>query len=160
MFIADVMAKDEAGAYSDDEFDTALWQAVCDRLDSKEDLEALPDAAWVCYLSRRVEWQVGNGGFAQAVLNVPHLLEPAAEAFDMLSKPQVAVRIREAHALYEKEKASLPEVRPDNLTAISEHLDEDAFDHLDEGLDEIGFWSDKERLAFVRAHRDEFRNLT
>jgi Domain of unknown function (DUF4375) len=158
MPLSAVVAKDQAGGYSDAEFDDALWLALCERVRSIEELEGLPPVARTYYASRYVEWEVGNGGFAQAVLNVPEFLEPAAKAFEVLGKPEVSARIREAAAIYSKEVASLPEVRPGNEPALSDYFLDNAFTHLDEGLEELGFWSDKERIAFVRAHRHEFAN--
>ena len=156
--LSSVLARDEAGTYSDGEFDDALWLALCVCVRSVDDLAALSRVARTYYASRYVEWEVGNGGFAQAVLNVPEYLEPAAQAFEVLGKPQVSVRIREAAAILTAELASLPEVRPGNESTLSEYFLENAFTHLDEGLEEIGLWSDKERLAYVRAHRQEFAN--
>jgi hypothetical protein len=153
-----IIAKDQAGGYSDAEFDDALWLALCERVRTIEELEALPAVARTYYASRYVEWEVGNGGFAQVVLNVPEFLEPAATAFEALGKPEVSARIREAAAIYGSEVASLPEMRPGNEPALSSYFLDNAFTHLDEGLEELGFWSDKERIAFVRAHREELAN--
>jgi len=158
MSVSAIIAKDEAGGYSDAEFDDALWLALCDRVQCGDGLETLPAALRTYYTSRYVEWEVGNGGFAQAVLNVPEYLEPAAQAFEVLGKVKVAKRIREAIAIYQDEIASLPAVRPGSEPAISEYFQDNAFNHLDEGLEEIGFWSDAERLAFVRLHRREFKD--
>lgn len=155
--IASVIAKDAAGEFaSDAEFDDALWLAMCDCVKSAADLEALPEVARNYYASRYVEWEVGNGGFAQAVLNIPEYLKMGALAFEALRKPQVAARIREAMAILKAERDSLPNVSPGNEPALSEYFLENAFEHLDEGLEDIGFWSDPERLAYVRANREAF----
>jgi hypothetical protein len=156
MNLADILAKDAAGEFTDAQFDDALWLALCERVRCVEDLNELPAPARTYYASRYVEWEVGNGGFAQAVLNVPEYLEPAASAFEVLAKPAVAARIREALSLYRTELASLPVPAPGKEQELSEYFLDNAFEHLDEGLEELGFWSDQERIAYVRARRQEF----
>lgn len=153
--LSSVIAKDAAGEFtSDAEFDDALWLALCERVSSAADLADLPEVARNYFASRYVEWEVGNGGFAQAVLNIPDYLEPGALAFEALGKPQVAARIREAVAIVKAEVQALPKVRPGNEPALSDYFLDNAFSRLDEGLEAIGFWSDAHRLSYVRAHRD------
>jgi hypothetical protein len=159
MSLASVIAKESAGGFgSDAEFDDALWLALCERVRSVADLEALPEVARNYYASRYVEWEVGNGGFAQAVLNIPEYMEMGALAFEALQKPQVAARIREALALLKAEVGALPKVRPGNEPALSDYFLDNAFSHLDEGLEDICFWSDAERLAYVRANVQALAN--
>jgi hypothetical protein len=121
---------------------------------SVSDLEALPEVARNYYASRYVEWEVGNGGFAQAVLNIPEYMELGALGFEALQKPLVAARIRQAMAIRKAEEEALPDVRPGNEQALSDYFLDNAFEHLDDGLEDIGFWSDTERLSYVRANRN------
>jgi len=153
--LASVLAKDAGGGFaSDAEFDDALWLALCERVKSIADLGALPEVAKNYYASRYVEWEVGNGGFAQSVLNIPEYLEPGAQGFEALGKTEVASRIREALTIYKAEVAALPEVKPGNEPALSDYFLNNAFSHLDEGLEGIGFWSDAERVLYVRSNRE------
>ncbi len=153
--LTSIIAKDIAGEFASDcEFDDALWLALCEVVKSPNDLAALPEVARNYYASRYVEWEVGNGGFVQAVLNIPEYLEPGAIAFEALGKPQISARIREAATILATEVSSLPEVRPGNEQALSDYFLENAFAHLDEDLDAIGFWSDADRVSYVRANRD------
>lgn len=86
-------------------------------------------------------------------MNIPEYLEPGALAFEALGKPQVAARIREAIAILKAEVATLPEVKPGNEPALSDYFLDNAFAHLDQSLEAIGFRSDTERLSYVRAKR-------
>ncbi len=155
--LSSIIAKDTAGEFaSDADFDDALWLALCDQVTSTADLAGLSEVARNYYASRYVEWEVGNGGFAQAVLNIPDYLEPGALAFEALGKPQVADRIREALAIFQTEVQTLPEVKPGNEPALSDYFLDNALSDLDKGLEAIGFWSDADRLSYVRANRGAF----
>lgn len=146
----ELLAKDEVTGVPDAELDDALWLALSRRIRSIDELELLSVPVQTYYASRYVEWEVGNGGFAQAVLNIPEWLEPAACAFENLGKPKVAETIREARQIYEREKSALPEVRPGAEPELSDYFLENAFNYLDDRLDQIHFWSDDMRLAYVR----------
>jgi hypothetical protein len=154
--INELMTKDAAGQLSDGEFDDALWLGLCERIKSVDALERFPEPVRTYYASRYVEWEVGNGGFAQAVLNVPEWLEAAAVAFETLGKPLVAELIRQAQSLYEVEKSKLPEVKPGAEPTLSAYFNDNAFNELDEKLEDVDFWSDAARLAYVRTNRAAF----
>ena len=50
----------------------------------------------VYFATRLVEWDVCNGGFAQAAMNYLGVFEHAAAGFELLGKPAIVVLIREA----------------------------------------------------------------
>jgi hypothetical protein len=139
--IEELMSKDAAGQLPDDEFDDALWLGLCERIKGVQDLARFPEPVRTYYASRYVEWEVGNGGFAQAVLNVPEWLTPAASAFEALGKPQVANLIRQAQSLYQSEKSKLPKVRPGAEPTLSLYFNDNVFNELDEKLESVDFWS-------------------
>lgn len=44
----------------------AIWLLLSEKIHSVEDLEKYPPEVGVYYGSRLLQWEVGNGGFAQA----------------------------------------------------------------------------------------------
>lgn len=154
--INELLGEGEIAQVSDSELDDAVWLSLCEKISTPKDLLAFPDVVGTYYASRYVEWEVGNGGFAQAVLNVPEWLGPAAAAFKALGKPMVTDIIVEAQEIVRREISALPEVRPGAEQALSDYFYDNAFNHLDAQLDDIGFWSDDRRVALVRENREQF----
>lgn len=156
MNIEILMKQDIAGEITDDQFDDELWLALCERITDIQSLAELPVPVKTYYASRYVEWEVGNGGFAQAALNVPEWLEPSAQAFEVLGKPKIAKLIRQALQIYAKEESPLPDVKPGAEPELSDWFYENEFNKLDEQIESVDFWSDSTRLAYVRNNRQAF----
>lgn len=136
----------ESNSLSDSEFDDQLWLIFCDRVSEPKDLSKLPPATLTYYASRLLQWEVGNGGFAQAANNVPSWFSHASRAYDALGKPEFATLIRKAEAL-------IPE-DPDDLEEF-----ESEFEELDETLSDVEWEIDAERIAFVKSNRSAFVSL-
>ncbi|MEW6213557.1 MAG: DUF4375 domain-containing protein [Acidobacteriota bacterium] len=157
MSIREFIDRDAREPMDNAQFDDALWLALCERVSDPESLGALPHEVGVYYATRLVEWDVGNGGFAQATMNYPEWFDLAAAGFEELGKPAVASLIREAKALVSLEAENMAKAREGGLEGVFDYFKENAFDSLNERIEEVDFWSDDTRVAYVRQHRDAFR---
>lgn len=156
--IESVLDRDQRGEYAEwTDFDDALWGAVASRVDINA-LGDLPAPVRVYFTTRLIEWDVGNGGFAQAAMNYLGAFKHAAEGFDALGIPAIAGLIRAAEQVARSEQADIDEAREGGIEAAFEYFAEShAFDEFDERLDEIGWFDQGEvRLDYVRAHRESF----
>ena len=159
--IRNVLDRDQRGEFATwSDFDSALWSAVCDVVESPNDITAFPDPFQFYYATRMLEWDVGNGGFAQAAMNYPNLFEPAARGYEALGKPHLAAFVREATEAADRERPIIDEAREGGLEDAFEYFREGAFDQFDERLEEVGWYgNDEDRLNYVRAHRELFASL-
>src|SRR5262245_16504240 len=101
--IAALMQADERGELEDTVFDDELWTFVANKVGGPEDRERFADPVIVYFASRYLEWEVGNGGFAQAAYNIPEWFPLAAWSYDALGLEKAGDVIREASALLPKE---------------------------------------------------------
>jgi hypothetical protein len=128
---ADVIAADARERMPDDDFDGALWAALCGRVDAGDDPSEWPSSVRAYYATRMIDWEVANGGFRQAMHNVPELFQAAVAGYELLGRTDLAEVLRSALAA----------------------PDLDALDALDVQLGE----NDQERIVYVREHTTEFR---
>jgi hypothetical protein len=156
-----LMDADESRPLEDDDFDTELWKLLCDRVESLDSLKEWPPEVIAYYASRLMEWEVGNGGFAQAAYNIPDWFAPAAEGYEMLDLPAAAERIRVAQelALGDREKFSFLRRRQARIHKVFQAFEESRLNELNGGLDALGWWATDTRLAFVRRNRPAFRRI-
>jgi len=144
------------------EFDDNLWILLCKKIGSPKDLEAFRHPVAVYYASRLLEWEVGNGGFAQAVYNIPDWFEYAAIGYAALGKRKAVQLIRDALALLKGEREDLKEKRLLDGTTIGElfaHFSESRMIELDKRIPEDEWWIDDERIEYVRKNKDAFREV-
>jgi Domain of unknown function (DUF4375) len=156
--IKSVLDRDQQGEYASwEDFDDALWGVVSVYGDIST-IGDLPEPVRVYFATRLVEWDVGNGGFAQAAMNYLAVFEHAAKGFESLGKPDIAALIRAAAKVAEREQANIDEARAGGVEGAVEYFREgDAFDEFDERLGDVGWFENGEaRLSYVRAHRDDF----
>jgi hypothetical protein len=135
-----LLAPDAKAPLSADDFDTELWLLLTHRIHSPNDLKKLPDAVGIYFASRYVQWEVGNGGFAQAAENIPEWFESAAAGYLALGKPKSAALIRKA----------IP---------VLGSGDDEALEALDSEIPPDEWEIDGERVEFVRSHRQEFEGV-
>jgi hypothetical protein len=136
---ADTKTPLEAG-----KFDDELWLLLTKKVHNPSDLKKYPETVGVYFASRYVQWEVGNGGFAQAAENVPEWFALAASGYESLGKPKFAALIRKAMTL-------LQSGSEDTLEAQLEALDAEI---------PAGEWEiDNERVEFVRKHRSDFAGI-
>lgn len=140
--LAEVIATDESEAMADEDFDDAIWQSLCSRVETVGDLSAYPAGVRMYYATRLIEWEVGNGGFAQAIDNASEFFDEAIAGYRLLGDDASAAL----------------------LTRARDHSSGDAILAVMDG--EVNGppwygapWDDAMRLQHVRAHRDEFRLL-
>ena len=82
----EILEQDETSPLNDDELDHRLWLVLFERISTPKDLHQFRQPVAVYYASRLMQFEVGNGGFAQAAFNIPEWFELAAAAYDSLGK--------------------------------------------------------------------------
>ena len=97
--IAALIDADERGQVDDSTFDSELWLFLIELISSPQDAGRFAKPVTLYYASRYLQWEVGNGGFAQAAYNIPEWFELAASGYDELGLPRFAALIREAMTL-------------------------------------------------------------
>lgn len=113
---------------------------------------------WACFI---LNLQVGNGGFAQAAYNVPHLILVAQAAFERLGRPRAAELCRRAVAMLPAELAEHAAKGfgdGETLEEVFAHFDDSAMAALDQELP-AEFWADDALQALVERHREEFASV-
>lgn len=160
--VAALMDADEANPLEEDDLDDQLWKLLCLKVEDLQSLSGWPAEVAGFYASRLMEWEVGNGGFAQAAYNIPDWFGIAALGYEALELPAAAERIRVAEelALGEREKFSFLKRRRAKINKIFSAFEESRLNELNTGLDELGWWATSARLAYVRRHRQIFRSIT
>lgn len=153
----DLMREDAEGVLEDD-FDSELWFLLIEKIDTVRDLLKFPRPVQVYYASRLMEWEVANGGFAQAAMNIPEWFSPAVSAYRELGKPGCADLILKAQSAARKDWIKIILAKFTIETAFS-YFSEKKFSRLEVKLDEVGWWSDWDRVDYVRRHRDVFCTL-
>lgn len=138
--VADVIRDDEAQPMPMEDFDDALWHASLDAVKLAEDFHALPGGFRMYFATRMVEWEVGSGGFVEAVECAAAYWDEAIAGYRLLGDESSA-----------------------ELLARCKGLDEKALETMDAvvaGPPWNGVpWSDSKRIEYVRAHRAEFRAI-
>jgi len=151
----------DSGSISEETLDSALWMLTCRLLSSDEQAAQLPNPVLNYYASRLMEWEVGNGGFAQAAYNIPHWFERAAEGYDAIGHSSGAQRIREAATMARRDRGIFGRLRraSADIGSIFSAFKASSLDSLAADLDDIGWWAMIDRLKYVLSHRDSFLSL-
>ena len=156
--IAALVDADERGDIDDDTFDDELWIMLMDKIDGPEDRRKFDEPVMVFYASRLMEWEVANGGFAQAAYNYPEWFGLAAWAYRQLGIEKAAGLIEEGIPLLaeeDREKA----FTACEIGGLFKQFSESTLAELDERVDESGWWATEIRLKHARQHRDSFRRI-
>jgi hypothetical protein len=138
---ADVLAEDQAAPRPDEQFDEALWFSMYDEVGSAADLERYAPGVRGYFAIKMVEDEVANGGFAQVFENGVDEYFPAARAGYVILGDRASAELL------------------DRAAAAAD--DTDVLNELDESLDDPPWngnvpWSVAARVAYARAHPDEF----
>ena len=142
--VRELLNADKKSTLEDSVFDDQLWLLLCERIHTPSDLQGLPLEVTHYYASRLVQWEVGNGGFPQAIDNGLQVwFSSAAAAYDIFGKPEFANLIRKANAITLECGDDM-----DSACEQSEVLDEELSD-IDWEIDEL-------RIAYVRDHYEAF----
>jgi hypothetical protein len=147
-----LLAADERNELSDVEFDDLLWCFMIDRGGPVEHPEKSSGPVRDYVASRWMEWEVGNGGFAQAAYNIPDWFDAAADGYTAVGLPRAAARIRAARELIDEGKAQFTRGPQATIKKVFAEFVESDLTELDEGLDAIGWWA-QNRAAFTDAVR-------
>jgi hypothetical protein len=120
-----------------------------------------PESVRHFYACYDLNFQVGNGGFAQAAYNVPHLIPVAQAAFERFGRPKAAELCRRAAAMLPAELAEHAAkgfVGEETLEEVFAHFDDSAMAALDAELP-AEFWADDALQRLVERHREDFASL-
>jgi len=147
----EILERDRRGEYPDwEDLDDALWTAVCD-LYIPVPSDGQIDAVTLYFATRVLEGEVGNGGFAQAAMNVPEWFETAAQSYEMLDRPTLAAFVREAAEAERLERERIDAALDGGLEDAFAYFREGTFQAFDDRLEEVGWWENGEvRLAYAR----------
>jgi hypothetical protein len=159
--VAELMDHDERSPMPLEKFDDALWLLLTDAITEPGQARSLPTPVCHYLASRWLESEVGNGGFAQAAFNIPHWFQLAEEAYRALGKERSAELIREAMSLLNNEQEAIGEksLRGAPVWKIFRHFEASSMAALDAKIVEREWYIDEERIAYVRQHRDAFREV-
>jgi hypothetical protein len=137
--VRDVIESDAASQMRDEDFDDALWSALCGRVTSVQDLDGLPDGVRMYFATRMVEGDIGNGGFEHAVECTAEYFQEAITGYRLLGDHASVQLLQRAHALADD---------PAALAALDAEVSGSPWHGVP--------WGDAARLDYVRDHRDEF----
>jgi hypothetical protein len=163
---------DEASPLEWNTFDDELWSLLCGRIADPSEFDNYPRPVRVYIATRWLQWEVGNGGFAQAAYNGPEWFEMAAIGYADLGKPKAVALIKEALQMLSNERDTLMRKGLNDITllqrtegqdkAIQEvfrHFTESDMAALDDRIPDDEWWIDEQRVAYVRKNRDAFRGI-
>jgi len=157
----DTFAAWDSGSISEETLDTALWMLTCRLVGSDEQAAQIPDPVLNYYASRLMEWEVGNGGFAQAAYNISDWFERAAQGYDAIGHSSAALRIREAGVMARKDRGVFGRLRRvgADIGSIFAAFNASSLDGLASDLDDIGWWAMPDRLKYVLRNRESFLSV-
>ena len=158
--LKDALDRYARGEVDTNTFDDELWLALCDVVNHRdqESFSALPTAVRHYFASRLVECEVGNGGFAQAAFNVPHLFAEAREGYAALDLPGAVDLIATAERLIAEGHAKFSADPEGDIGELFEEFAESALADLDARTEAVGWWATDRRIAYVLEHRAEFES--
>jgi len=120
-----------------------------------------PESVRLFYACYDINFQVGNGGFAQAAYNVPELLPVAQRAFERFGRKQAADLCRRAVSMLPAElREHLAKGLRDgpSIGEVFGHFRESDMAELDSNLPEE-FWADDALQDLVQQYRKEFESV-
>ena len=156
--VAALINADESGRLDDSAFDDELWLLLCERIAAPQDVGRLTKPVVLYYASRYVQWEVGNGGFAQAAYNVPEWFEFAASWYEEVGLLEFAALIREAIALLPLENRETT-FDAQEIGELFDQFSESRLARLDDRLNGSGWEADSRRVQYVRENKDAFRGV-
>jgi hypothetical protein len=157
--LRDLFAADEKTRLQPWEFSERLASRLYARVEKHRDFPHWPKPAQIFYACYNLIFQVGNGGFAQAAYNIPHLFDLAAEGYSALDLEHFAATIREISRALPKE------LRDHQSKGLQGHPTiDDVFAHFEESklaafdgvTSEASWWLGDNLNDFARQHRSEF----
>jgi hypothetical protein len=141
---------------SDGELDDAVWLDLSKKITVPSDLQRFEFPVTVYYASRLLQWEVGNGGFAQAAFNVPEWFELAAMGYRKLGKTAAESIILEVMQLLPENEEVARQLRTGEIEWEEYFVDHDFSIYDDRAYASEEWEIDAERIAYVRANREAF----
>jgi hypothetical protein len=155
--LRELLEQDETAPFEDHVLDDAVWLALCERVSTPKDIEQFQPPVAIYYASRLLQWDVCNGGFAQAAFNIPEWFELAATGYSVLGKNESAQIIREVKDLLAGNQEAVRRLR-DGDSEWEDYFGDHVFSMFDDRVFASDEWEiDRERIAYVRANRDAFK---
>ncbi len=148
----------DANKSLEDDFDSEAWRLTCSKISSINDIETLPLPVKAYYASRYLQWDVGNGGFAQAVMNALELFDLAAFGYREINKPKCSELILKAKKMAHKEMPAILAASA-TLESAFNYFKEGRFSKFDSMLNKIDWWSDFDRVEYIKKNKPDFLSL-
>lgn len=139
-------------------FIESIASALYERLADMPSPEDWPQPVLDFYTLYDLNFQVGNGGFAQAAYNAPDLFPDAIDAFRRLNLPQAAVLCEQALKKLPAELQLFFEkgiLETDSLDDVFEHFNDSELNELDDQIPDE-FWADAELQKLAEDNEDAF----
>lgn len=157
--VTELLDKDEAAPLEYTQFDDALWDLLCQKISSPEDATRFPRPVALYFASRYVQWDVDNGGFAQAAYNVPEWFKLAAEGYRALQLEHSANIIEAAAKVLPKERNELEQkgLFQATIGQVFDHFRSSRMALFDTQINRAEWEADDRRVEYVRNNRDAFR---
>jgi hypothetical protein len=156
--VRQLMEEDGRSLLKSAEFDDELWLLLCRRISSPALAADYPEPVIVYFATRYLQWEVGNGGFAQAAYNIPDWFALAEAGYRELGKDASAALIRHAMKLLPEERQELKRrgLFSAGIGRVFEHFQTSRMAALDQRIVEADWYIDEERVAYVRRNRESF----
>jgi hypothetical protein len=141
-----------------EKFDDELWFLLCNRVSSPSDLESLPAPVQHYFASRLLEWDVGNGGFAQAAYNSANWFPLAAAGYEALGLPRSAALIRDAIRWLPSERREIEKkgLFAATIGQVFDHFRDSKMEMFNDRIVSAEWYVDELRVKYARANRDSF----
>src|SRR5215813_172118 len=123
--LREILTDDEESPIADEDLDDAVWLALCEKITAPSDLQRFQFPVTVYYASRLLQWEVGNGGFAQAAFNVPEWFELAAVGYRFLGKTVAENIILEVKRLLPENEDAVEQLRTGEIEWKGYFVDHD-----------------------------------
>ena len=154
--LREILKDDEESPIADVDLDDAVWLALCEKITGPNALQQFQFPVTVYYASRLLQWEVGNGGFAQAAFNVPEWFELAAVGYHTLGKTTAQSIILEVKRHLPDNEEAVRQLRTGEIEWEDYFVDHD-FSAYDERAYASEEWEiDMERITYVRVNREAF----
>lgn len=156
--VRDLMEVDDRTPLAPADLDDRLWFLLANRISSPAEAARYPEPVSVYYASRYLQWEVGNGGFAQAAYNIPEWFPLAEAGYRALGKPVSAALIRDVMKLLPKEQKDLERqgLYRATIGRVFEHFRDSRMAAMDIRIVSEDWEIDDLRVVYVRHHRDAF----
>jgi len=162
-YLTKLLADHTDAPYDDEkrEFVEDIASALYERSDDLPPIEEWPQSVRYFYACYDLNYQVGNGGFAQAAYNVPELIPIALDAFRHFGHSNAVAHLERVITLLPSELADHDEKgfgNDETIGEVFEHFDESKLSELDEDIPD-DFWVDARLQKLVEENRGEFASV-